>query len=127
MAVITKKIGHRAYAYISSREGKRVVHRYIGPVDDPRTQGRISVYADAGAVPEKFRSLFWDVRLEDIDMRRNSSYIISRVLDLGGLEALEWIQRSYPVKKILEVLVSGRALSERSRNFWSLWFGLKDS
>ena len=123
MAVIKKKIGGRFYAYISEREGGRVVHRYIGPAGDPAVQKKLAVYARDNALPERFRTLFWDTRLESINLKRNATYIIARVLDLGGLDALNWVQLVYPVRKILGVLASSRALSEKSRNFWSLWFG----
>ncbi len=127
MAIITKKIGNKSYAYFSVREGRKVVHKYIGPADNPATQKKIAAYGEINAVPERFRSLFWDTRLENINVKRNAAYIIERVLDPGSLDALEWAQRVYPVQKILDVLTSSRALGEKSRNFWSLWFGLKNT
>lgn len=127
MAVIKKKIGGKYYAYISAREGGKVVHRYIGPADDSATQKKLSVFAGSDAVPVSFRSLFWDVRLESISVKRNSSYIIARLLNFGGLDAINWIQLVYPVRKILGVLASSRALSEKSRNFWSLWFDIENT
>jgi len=126
MAVITKKIGNRSYAYLSVRQGRKVVHKYIGPVDEPATRKRISAYGEIKVIPERFHSLFWDTRLNNINVKRNASYIIERVLDMGDLDALEWVQRVYPVQKIIDVLTSSRALGEKSRNFWSLWFGLKN-
>jgi hypothetical protein len=127
MAIITKKIGNNSYAYLSVRQGRKVVHKYIGPVDNPATKKRMSAYSEINAVPERFRSLFWDTRLENINVRRNAAYIIERVLDMGSLDALEWVQWIYPVHKIIDVLTSSRALAEKSRNFWSLWFGLKNT
>jgi hypothetical protein len=127
MAIITKKIGNNSYAYLSVRQGRKVVHKYIGPVYNPATKKRMSAYSEINAVPERFRSLFWDTRLENINVRRNAAYIIERVLDMGSLDALEWVQRIYPVHKIIDVLTSSRALAEKSRNFWSLWFGLKNT
>jgi hypothetical protein len=127
MAIITKKIGNKSYAYLSVRQGRKVLHKYIGPTESPATQKRICAYGDMNAVPERFRSLFWDTRLENINVKRNAAYIIERVLDMGSLDALEWVQRVYPVHKIIDVLTSSRALGEKSRNFWSLWFDLKNT
>jgi hypothetical protein len=122
MAVITKKVGSKVYAYISEREGKKVVHKYLGPADDPAVEKTISAYRRSYTVPDVFRYLFWDARLEDIHMRRNARYIIERILDMGNLDGVNWLQRIYPVQKIIEVLTSSRSLSQKSRNFWRLWF-----
>jgi hypothetical protein len=126
MAIITKKVGSKVYAYTSEREGKKVVHKYLGPVDDPAVKKNISAYLGTYTVPEAFRSLFWDARLEDIHVRRNARYIIERILEMGNLDGVNWIQRIYPVQKIIEVLISSRGLSQKSINFWSLWFNLEN-
>lgn len=123
MAVITKKVGNRSYAYLSVREGDKVVHRYLGPAGDPETEKKASVYRSAAAVPDEFRRLFWDARIADINLKRNADYIIERVLEFGGLDGMQWVQRIYPTQRILQVLASSRALSAKSRNFWGLWFG----
>mgnify|MGYP001066683221 CR=1 FL=1 len=123
MAVILKKVGCRSYAYHSVREGGKVVHRYLGPADDPETEKKAALLRPAMEVPEKFHRLFWDARPEDIHLKRNSAYIIERVLEFGGLDAMEWVQRIYPTQRIIQVLASGRAVSPKSRNFWCLWLG----
>jgi hypothetical protein len=127
MAIITKKVGNKVYAYTSEREGKKVVHKYLGPVDDPAVEKTISAYRGSCAVPEVFGYLFWDARLEDIHVRRNARYIIERMLDIGNLDGINWLQRIYPVQKIIEVLTSSRNLSQKSKNFWRLWFDLENT
>jgi hypothetical protein len=127
MAVITKKVGSKVYAYISEREGKKVIHKYLGPADDPAVEKTISAYREGYTVPDVFRYLFWDARLEDINVRRNARYIIERILDMGNLDGVSWLQRIYPVQKIIEVLTSSRSLSQKSRNFWRLWFDLENT
>jgi len=123
MAVITKKIGKREYAYLAAREGTRVVHRYIGPVGSPRALLRLRQRQEVLAVPERFRTLFWDTRIDRIHLRRNARYIIERVLELGDMDAMEWLQRVYAVQNIIDVLLTSRNLTNKSRNFWMLWFG----
>jgi hypothetical protein len=127
MAIITKKVGKKSYAYVAERSGGRVVHRYLGPADDPSVARGISAYKEGRAVPERFRSLFWDARLEDIHIGRNARYIIERVLDAGSLEALDWTQRIYPVRKIVDVLATSRGLGKKSKNFWGIWFGVENT
>jgi hypothetical protein len=50
-----------------------------------------------------------------------------RILDMGNLDGVNWLQRIYPVQKIIEVLTSCRSLNQKSRNFWRLWFDLENT
>lgn len=123
MAIVTKKIGKREYAYHVMREGQRVVHRYLGPADSPRVVERLRERSEASSIPAKFRTLFWDTGIDKIHIRRNAKYIIERILELGDIEAVEWLQRVYTGQTIIDVLSLSRNITEKSRNFWMLWFG----
>lgn len=127
MAVLIRKKGKGEYAYLVAREGKRVAHRYLGLVGEPRVASLIATEKDVLAVPQRLRSLFWDVNPERIHIRRNARYIIERVLEFGDIDAIGWLQRAYPVRTIVDVLFSSRSISERSRDFWLLWFGVEDA
>ena len=122
MSVITKKIGKRKYAYLAVREGKKVVHKYLGAVDNPEITRIIIEKKETSVIPERFRSLFWDTSIDKIHIKRNARYIIEKVLEFGGLESLEWLQRVYNVQKIIDVIHSSRNLTDKSRNFWKIWF-----
>ena len=124
MSVISKKVGKKKYAYFSVREGSRVVHKYIGSLDDPKVMKMISDKAETKGVPPRFRPLFWDTSLENIHINRNARYIIERVLEFGDLAAVEWLQKVYPVRKIADVLKLSKVISEKSKNFWMIWFGI---
>jgi hypothetical protein len=127
MAVILKKIGNRNYAYLAVRQGGKVVHRYIGAADCSRAREMMAEYRAASAVPEHLHGLFWDADPWSLQLRRHSRYIIERILLLGGLDAAAWMQRAYPVRRILEVARTSRSLDEKSRGFWLLWFGADDA
>jgi hypothetical protein len=127
MAIITKQIKNRSYAYLVTREGKKVVHRYLGAAGDPAVEKMIINQKETTAVPERFRTLFWDTNLKKIHIKRNARYIIERVLELGNLDALNWLQRVYSVQNILDVLSTRRGVSDKSRTFWNLWFGAEDA
>src|SRR3989304_3556261 len=99
MGVITKKIGKRKYAYLAVREGKKVVHKYLGPADNPVITKIIIEKKETSVIPERFRSLFWDTSIDKIHIKRNARYIIEKALEFGGLESLEWLQRVYNVQK----------------------------
>lgn len=123
MAIVTKTIRGRGYAYSLTREGKRVITKYIGPAGSARALKAINESKSKNAVPDAFSPLFWDTDIKNIDLRDNARYVISRVLQYGGLDALEWIQRIYTVRKILDAVETSRAMDVRSRSFWRLWFG----
>lgn len=122
MGVAIKKIGNGEYAYLVTREGSRVVHKYLGPVGSPKVSKYIRDKKEMRKVPDRFRSLFWDASLSDIEIKKNARYIIERILELGDMDALSWMQKVYPVQTILDVLNMSRSISERSKNFWSIWF-----
>ena len=127
MGIITKTIGKRKYSYLAIREGKKVVHKYLGPSDDPKISHMALMEKETSYIPERFHFLFWDTTMENINTRRNAQYIIERILEVGDVDALEWMQRVYPAQRIIHVLHVSRAVSEKSRNFWTLWFGVADA
>ena len=122
VAIVIKTVKNRKYAYIAFRVGKKVVHQYLGSVDDPEVKKRIGCLTIRKALPESMYRLFWDVDPAGIDLKRHSRYIIERVLEFGNLTDVCWLQRHYPTAHIMEVCESSRRLSQKSRNFWRIWF-----
>jgi hypothetical protein len=127
MSIIAKKIGNREYAYLVVREGKKVVHKYLGSIDNPKIVKLISDRKISTTVPENIFRLFWDTSPENVHLKRNARYIIERVLDYGDIDALSWLQRVYTAQTIIDVLSLSRNISEKSRNFWKIWFGVSDA
>jgi len=127
MAIITKKIGKNEYSYLVSRVGSRVVHSYLGSIRGEKALQIADIRAEAAAVPERLRTLFWDTALENISVKSHARYIIEKVLDFGDLDALNWLTNVYPGCRIKETLLLSRNLSTKSRSFWLIWFGVKDA
>lgn len=127
MSIIAKKIGNREYAYLVVREGKKVIHKYLGSIDNPKIVKLISDRKISTTVPENISHLFWDTRPENIHLKRNARYVIERVLDYGDINALSWLQVVYSTQTIIDVLGLSRNISEKSRNFWKVWFGVSDA
>lgn len=126
MNLITKKISDREYAYLAFREGEKIVHKYLGPVNNPKVAQLIRDKQEVSMIPERLKYLFWDTSLNKIHMKQNARYIIERVLEFGDLYALEWLQRVYPTRTIIDVIFLSRNITEKSRNFSMLWFGTHD-
>jgi len=127
MGIITKKIRNGTYAYLAVREGRKVIHKYLGSVHDPLVARIIRDNKEASSIPEWLQYLFWDTSLNKIHMKRNARYIIERVLEFGDMNALGWLQKIYPAQIILNVLYVSRTITEKSRNFWMLWYGVDDA
>lgn len=123
MSISVKKIGGREYAYLAYRRGKKVVQEYLGPAEDQTVIAQIAAIEKRKVLPLSMHKLFWDVDPATLNIRRHSRYIIERILDLGDLDAMWWAQKQYPTALIVEVCNISRRLSERSRLFWSVWFG----
>ncbi|MHB8482304.1 MAG: DUF6922 domain-containing protein [Nitrospiria bacterium] len=118
MSIVIKK---DKYAYLAYRSGKKVAHKYLGLTSNPDVAEKIKEFKRGKNVPEDYHYLFWDADPESIDLKKNARYIIERVLELGGLDTLQWIQRLYPTSLIVETLETSRKITPRSRNFWTIW------
>lgn len=125
MAIVTKRIRGHKYAYLVTREGKKIVHKYLGPIDSLQVRKKLAERKEVSMIPDRFRSLFWDTSLGKINLKQHMRYIIERVLEFGDIDALGWLQRVYPTQTIIDVLSVSRSISNKSRNFWELWFGVR--
>ncbi len=122
MSINIKKIGGREYAYMAYRNGKKVIQSYLGPVDDRDVVAQISAIEKDKSVPSRLFKFFWDVNPKKLNVRRHSRFIIERILDLGDLDAFWWAQKQYPTALLIEVSLTSRRLSQRSKQFWKIWF-----
>ncbi len=125
MSITIKKIGGREYAYEAYRRGRKIIQKYLGPVRDPNVTAQIKALEENKSMPSELFKYFWDVDPKTLNIRRHSRFIIERVLEFGDLKALWWTQKQYPTSLIIEVCLTSRRLSQRSKHFWTVWFGEK--
>ena len=122
MSIAVKKIGGRKYAYIAYRNGNKVVQSYLGPANRPDVIAQMAAIEKDKSIPSQLFKFFWDVDPRKLNVRRHRRFIIERLLDLGDLEAFWWAQKQYPTALLIEVSLTSRRLSLRSRQFWKIWF-----
>ena len=122
MSIAVKKIGGREYAYIAYRNGNKVVQSYLGPANRPDVIAQMAAIEKDKSIPSQLFKFFWDVDPRKLNVRRHRRFIIERLLDLGDLEAFWWAQKQYPTALLIEVSLTSRRLSQRSRQFWKVWF-----
>lgn len=121
LSIVIKTIGKQQYAYYAYRNGDKVIHKYLGNITRKNVKKLIEEIGRTNKVPQQFYHLFWDVDPDKIDIRKNSRYIIERILEIGDIDAFRWIQEIYPTRLILETCNTSRKISEKSRIFWQIW------
>jgi hypothetical protein len=126
MSILTRKVGNREYVYEAHREGPRMVQSYIGPLARPDVHRRMETARRATIIPEHTLRLYADKLTPQL--QKDAVSIIACILEHGDLEDLGWLVFAFPVSAIVDVLLSASSgLSERDRNFWSVWFEVRDA
>ncbi|MGH8601684.1 MAG: DUF6922 domain-containing protein [Gammaproteobacteria bacterium] len=77
-----------------------------------------------GAIPEEIYTSFWDVDPRTLNLTLHSEFVISRILEYTTPAALHWIEKTYDRQEILNVNERSRKISDRSKNFWCIWYGV---
>jgi len=72
------------------------------------------------------RKLFWDVKIENIDLGAHAKQIIERALEYGDAKTIGWLKKTYPREEIIKILKASRNLSPKSANFWALIFSVSE-
>lgn len=80
----------------------------------------------AGGVPSRLRTFFWDVPVGDLSPVHHRDFILARLLEFGDREAIQWLFRTYSKDEIVRFLKERGAyqLSKRSWGFWADLFGV---
>jgi len=68
------------------------------------------------------KKLFWETNADNINLKKNANQVIEKILELGDIEHVKWMQQNYPQDQVTKVLISSRNLSRRSANFWADYF-----
>lgn len=75
-------------------------------------------------LPQSFRSYFWDVAFEELEIERSAHLVIKRVLDRGNLSDIRWLLKTYGKGKIKKVVMGTRDLARPTGNFWADILGI---
>jgi hypothetical protein len=79
-------------------------------------------------LPDFMRRLFWDVDPDAVDVVRERSFVLDRVLEYGGIEAVDWAEDTYGTDGLRDYFLTrgDRVLSAKTRSFWRAMFNLTD-
>ena len=67
---------------------------------------------------------FWDTPLSSIDPQLHRDFVIERLLQYGGMEAVRWLLENYDHAAIKNVVRNSRNLSRMTAGFWSAYFDI---
>jgi hypothetical protein len=81
------------------------------------------------SVPDSLRWLFWDVDVDLVDLEEHAATVLGRVLENGRLCDVRLVLEIYGTRRILEFFRDGghSLLSERTRSFWTAFFGADET
>ena len=69
-------------------------------------------------IQSNIKKYFWEIDPESLEFKRDSYYIISRLLEYGNFGAIKWLLKIYPKKTIKITAKKSRNISGRSKAFW---------
>ncbi len=74
------------------------------------------------SLPDYITKYLWDTDLNSLDQTQHSAFIIERVLEFGDMDAIKWVDATYPKEVILDVLKCSKRLSAKTGNFFALYY-----
>lgn len=84
--------------------------------------------ADSG-IPEHLRQYFWEYDPERLSLDEERHIVLLRLLQPGGMDAVQWLRANVSDDELREMLVRrrGRGVDARRLRFWALVLDLPDS
>jgi len=70
-------------------------------------------------VLKQLQKFFWDVDASELDVKRDGSFIIKRILDRGNTSNIRWLLKTYSKSEIRDVLTQTKDLARPTGSFWA--------
>jgi hypothetical protein len=72
------------------------------------------------------KRIFWDVNSNLLNKDKEKSFIISRILEHGDMNDLDWLLSTYTEQEITQTICSSKAISRKTANFFKNIFHISD-
>ena len=72
----------------------------------------------------EMKPLFWDTDIDSLDMERNAPFIISRLLNMGGMRGYIWVVDLFTERQIVDAVMHRRDMRPVVRNFMARRFNV---
>ena len=75
----------------------------------------------ATVLPRYLKRYFWDTPFSALDSQKHKVFLIERILNMGDLQAVQFLFKRFRRSTIKKVLATSRNVSHKSANFWALF------
>lgn len=65
-------------------------------------------------------ALFWDTKIEHIDLHKHARYVIERVAEFGRDAEARWVLDHYDKATLRQAIETSRSLRPRTQALWKL-------
>lgn len=72
-------------------------------------------------LPSFLKRYFWENDFNKIDLKKHKKYIASKILSLGDLKAVSWLNTNFSHSFLKKVSLS-KQVDIKSRNLWKLYY-----
>ena len=76
-------------------------------------------------IPPYLKAYFWDTKLNNLNLKTHSSFIIERVLEWADKRGVHWLLDTYRPQDIKSTIIKSRNISSKTANFWRLKLDIK--
>ena len=76
-------------------------------------------------IPKRLHKYFWEINPRELKINEDADYIVSRLLDWGKTQDIEWLLDKFGPDKIKAVLKKYRGISRKSAYFWANILAIK--
>lgn len=73
-------------------------------------------------LPDFLDQLFWDTDLNNIDLTSHAGFVISRILEKGSWQHVNWLFKNFSQEQIKQVVSFSHNISQATANLWHLFF-----
>lgn len=78
-------------------------------------------------IPKNLWPFFWDVNPQNIDIAKKKNFVISRLLDKGGVEAVSWVTKNFSTDVIKKAFSTVCDVSLKTANFWKVYLKIPEN
>ena len=65
------------------------------------------------------RCVFWDLNPESLDFEKDLSFIISRTLMRGTAKEISFIEKNFPLSRIVQAVEKSPEANEKCKNYYT--------
>ena len=71
------------------------------------------------SLPNFLKRYFWEIDTDRLSFREKPEYVIQRLLEVGDVRAVRWVNKKFAKGVITEVVQNRRGFSPKTANFWA--------